>query len=40
MYNLSCIQHVIYIELENPEIDDDTHKHVGPMICKDSTDTF
>jgi len=23
MYNLSCIQHVIYIELENPEIDDD-----------------
>jgi len=24
MYNLSCIQRVIYMELENPEIDDDT----------------
>ena len=23
MYIFSCIHHVIYIELENPEIDDD-----------------
>jgi len=40
MYNLSCIQRVIYVEQENPEIDDDTHEHIGPMIYKDSTDTF
>jgi hypothetical protein len=40
MYNLYFIQHVIYIELENPEIDDGTHEHIEPMICKDSTDTL
>jgi hypothetical protein len=40
MYNLPCIEHVICIELENPETDDDTREHIGPMICKDSTDTL